>query len=160
MTVRPAKFVDVPGIIRVYEDGFQRSIYADRATFDASEAKKIIAQAIHRHGHTTNGGTLVLVSENEGQVEGFIVGLLDSVYPGLKELMATDLLFIMSTKANPRDASTMLKQLASWAEANQRVIELHLGINDAIGDWNRTAKLYERLGLIQCGAMFRRSFKR
>lgn len=161
MSVRAAKFQDIPGIVAVMESAHKRSIYAETGTFDEAEAKHMVLQAIHRHGHENLGGSLVLVSEDDdGKVVGFIVGVLDVVYPGLKELMATDLLFIMDTGADPRDAASMLKQMTGWAQNNPKVIELHLGINNAIGNWERTAKLYQRLGLQQCGAMFRREFER
>lgn len=160
MAVRDAKFVDIPHIARVFEDGFQRSIYADATTYDLVEFKQMMARALQRHGHQNNGGSLVMVSERDGQVEGFLIGILDSVYPCLKALMATDLLFIMSENADGRDAAVMLKRLIKWAESNPKVTEVHLGVTSAIGDWERTAKLYQRLGLQQCGAMFRKGFER
>ena len=160
MTVREAKFVDVPAIARLMQDAHSRSIYAEVATFDLVEAKQLVVRALQRHGHQNNGGSLVLVSEKEGDVAGFIIGVLDNVYPCLKELVATDLLFIYSEDADGRDASRMIKQLIQWAEDNPKVIEIHLGVTSAINDWERTAKLYKRLGLEQCGAMFNKRITR
>src|SRR5690606_34787679 len=105
MSVRDAKFIDIPRLAQLMEQAHKRSIYAKTATFDLVEAKRLAAQAIQRHGHTNNGGSLVLVSEQNGIVEGFMIGMLDNVYPCLAELMATDLLFIFSDHANPHDAS-------------------------------------------------------
>lgn len=160
MSVRDAKFVDVPAMVRVLEDAYHRSIYAGKATFDPDGAKRLFAQAVQRHGHTNCGGSLVQVSEKDGEIEGFLIGVLDIVYPGLLEFMATDLLFYMTERADPRDASRMVKGLIAWAEANPRVIEIHLGLPNVVGNSERTAKLYERLGLERCGAMFRRGFER
>lgn len=160
MPVRDAKFVDIPQVVRLLEESHKRSIYAEVATFDPEFAKQMLARALQRHGHQNNGGSLVLVSETDGKVQGFLIGILDNVYPCLNELMATDLLFIQSEDADARDAVVMLKQLIAWAENNPKVIEVHLGVTGAIGDWERTAKLYNRLGLQQCGAMFRRGFER
>lgn len=161
MAVREAKFQDVPGITRVTQAAHRRSIYAENCTFDEQGFKQLVLQSMHRHGHKNIGGSLVLVSEDDdGNVVGFLMGVLDCVYPGLKELMATDLLFIMEKGASPADAAKMLKQLVGWAEDNPKVVEVHLGVNNAIGNWERTAKLYNRLGLTQCGAMFRREFER
>lgn len=156
MAVREARFVDIPGIISVLKDAFERSIYADATTYDETQMKQILVQSIQRHGHKNYGGTLVLVSETEGEVRGVLVGLLDQVYPAVKALMATDIFFVMTEKADGRDAHAMLKQFMEWAEASPKVIEIHLGVTNAIGDWERTAKLYRRVGLEQCGAMFRR----
>lgn len=167
MSVRAAKFMDIPQMVLLLEEGYRRSIYADKATFDLLEAKRLLATAMQRHGHTNLGGSLVLVSERSGIVDGLIIGVLDNVYPCLKELVATDLLFFQSEDADPRDAVRMVKQLIAWAEANPKVIGLHLGVTDTISTtetahvgWERTAKLYESIGLVRCGAMFRKEFDR
>lgn len=160
MSVREAKFVDIPGITALLEDAFARSIYAEVTEYDPVELKQFVVRSIQRHGHTNIGGSLVLVSEREGNIEGVLIGMLDAVYPCVKGLMATDLFFIMAEKSDRRDAIDMLRRLIAWAEKNPKVIEVHLGVTNAIGDWQRTAKLYEHLGLEPCGGMFRRGFKR
>lgn len=156
MTVRAAKFADIPAMTQVLADGYARSIYAGTATFDGEATRQLLARALHRHGHQNNGGSLVMVSDKDGSVEGVMIGMLDQVYPVLKELMVSDLLFVFTERADPRDARDMIRQLIAWAEQNPKVVEVHLGVTNAIGDWERTAKLYERLGLQRCGAMFRR----
>ena len=160
MAVRDAKFADVPRLAELKEEAKQRSIYANCSVMDPDEVKQFFTKAIQRHGHTNNGGTLVLVAEKEGVVEGYIVGLLDSVYPCIKEMWATDLEFYVSDRADALDASKMLRRIEAWAEPNPRVIEVHLGVTDAIGDWKRTSKLYERLGYEPCGAMFKKRIER
>lgn len=160
MTVREAKFVDIPDIVKVMERAHQRSIYAETATFDEQEAKQMLARALQRHGHKNLGGSLVLVSQVNGEIRGFMLSVLDSVYPCLKELVATDLLFIIEKGAGPYDAAIMLKLLMSWAQSNERVIEVRLAVTSAINDHERTAKLYERLPVERCGAIFRRGYDR
>ncbi len=160
MSVRAANFRDIPALARFYEESHQRSIYAERATFDLIEAKQLFVRTIQRHGHLNSGGTLVLVSEKDGAIEGFMIGILDHIYPCLKELIATDLLIIASERADPRDARTILKQLIDWAQKNPKVIEIRLGVTGAIGKWERTGKLYERIGLQQCGGIYRMQFDR
>lgn len=160
MAIRDACFIDIPRLAELAVEFWQRSIYAHNTTLDVIEFKQLMARALHRNGHQNEGGSLVLVAEKGGQIEGFLVGLLDRVYPCLNKLMATDLLFILSERVDGRDAAKMLKRLMAWAESNPKVIEVHLGVTSAIGDWQRTAKLYERLGLEQHGAMFRREFDR
>lgn len=155
MTVRAAKFIDIPAISEILEAGHGRSIYKDNGTFDEIQTKQLIARQLQRHGHTNYGGTLCLVSEHEGIVKGFIIGLIDMVYPVLAERMVTDLLFVFAEDAPPRDAVTMVKRLIAWAKSAPKVIEIHLGVTDAIGDWERVGRLYKRLGFTQSGAMFR-----
>ena len=158
--IRPAKFSDIPGVIEVMQDAHRRSVYADSAEFDREDAKQLMARSIQRHGHKNMGGTLVMVSEVNGNIEGFMVAMLDQVYPCLKQMVATDLLFILTEKADSRDARAMLKAIEEWAQDNPKVIELRLGVMDAITDWQRTAKLYRRLGFEQCGGIFNKRFRR
>jgi hypothetical protein len=159
MTTRAANFVDIPHVARLYAEAHARSVYAGTG-FDLIEAKQLFARALNRHGHMNIGGSLFLVSEADGEVRGFMIGILDPVYPCVKALMATDLLFVMGEGADPADARQMIRRLIAWAEANPKVVEVHLGVTNAIVDWQRTAKFYARLGLEQCGAMFRRGFDR
>lgn len=155
MSVRRANHVDTPALVRIMERALDRSIYKGVGTFDELTAKSLIAQSIQRHGHTNLGGCLVLVSEHESEIKGFIIGVIDHVYPGYKERMATDLLFLCEEGTPPGDPATMLKELAEWGLSGKDVIEIHLGVSGAIGDPERTAKLYERAGFKRCGAMFR-----
>lgn len=159
MTVRRAAFQDIPRIVEIMQDAHRRSVYSETTTFDVTESKRLLAESIQRHGHDNVGGTLVMVSEYQGDVRGFCVGILDHVYPGLRELMATDLLFIMGPKA-PLDAVRMLRRLMKWAKDNPKVVEVHLGVTDALVDWKRSARLYRRLGLKECGAMLCKRFER
>lgn len=155
MTVRIAKFVDIPRIVAIYQDAHKKSVYADTATIDEVQAKQMAARSIQ------DARMLVLVSETEGRVEGFIIGVLDSVYPCSHELMATDLLFICTDSADARDAAKMAKLVIKWGEGNEKVIEARLGVTGAVGDWRRTSKLYEhQLGMEPYGAIFRRVFTR
>lgn len=157
MSVRVAKFVDIPRIAELSAEAHERSIYADLTAFDDVLAKQLCARSLQRHGQLNYGGTLFLVSETDDEVRGFIIGLIDLVYPCLTGLMVTDLIFSFAENADPRDASLMVRRIILWAESNPKVIEVHLGVTDAIGDdWKRVAKLYERLGLEQCGGMFRK----
>jgi hypothetical protein len=117
-------------------------------------------ETIQRHGHKNMGGTLVMVSEKDGKIEGFMIAMLDQVYPCLKQMVATDLLGILTDQADARDARVMLHAIEEWAAGNPKVIELRLGVMGAITDWERTAKLYSRLGFEQCGGIFNKRFQR
>jgi len=161
MSVRAAKFVDIPRLVELGAEAHKRSIYAKRATFDIELAKQLCARSIQRHAQQNYGGTLVLVSETDGELCGFIIALVDLVYPCLSEFVVTDLVFTFTYNADPRDAATMVKRVTFWAEANPKVIEVHLGVTDAIGSgWHRVGRLYERLGFEQCGAMYRKLIQR
>lgn len=161
MSVRAAQFVDIPSIVKIMERAHARSRYGRVTTFDEVEAKQLLVRCIQRHGQQNYMGSLVMVSVRANQVAGFCIGILDQVYPCLKELKATDLLFIFEEEgADPNDAQKMLLALTEWARNNPKVVEVVLGVTDAISSWRRVGKLYERAGLERCGAFYRTSFDR
>jgi len=100
---------------------------------------------------------MFLVSEKDRVVEGFIIGILDLVYPCVEELMVTDLIFAFTDDGPPRDAAIMVGMMIRWAESSPKVVEVHLGVTDALsGDqWKRVGQLYKHLGLDHCGGMYR-----
>lgn len=158
MTIRIARYSDIPRMLEIYQDAHERSIYAENVTIQKTAFKQLMARSMQRHGQHNEGGTFMLVSadDNSGEVHGFMVGLLDTVYPCTNELLATDLLFLCQPEADPYDAPRMVRALMRWAEKSDKVIEIRLGVTGAVGDWERTSKLYTRLGMEPYGAIFRR----
>lgn len=159
MTVRNAKFADIPAIIGIMDRAHRRSVYAD-CTFDREAARQLLVRSIQRHGHMNYNGTLVLVSQSRGAVRGFTIGIIDHVYPCLAEYRVTDLFFIFDEDADPRDAARMVRSLKVWAEDNPKVHEIVLGATGAMADWQRVGRLYEREGMERYGGMWRRVFSR
>ena len=160
MSVRTALFSDIPAIVKIMAQAHQRSRDAVRTTFDEIEAKQLLFRSIQRHGHSNYMGSLVLVSQSHDVLKGFVIGILDLVYPGLKELKVTDLLFIFNEGADPRDAREMLLALIDWGRNNPKVVKVLLGITDDVTDWSRVGNLYKGVGLEQCGGLFRIEFDR
>jgi len=162
MTVRVGKFIDIPAIAKLGAKMHESSVYGGISTYDPELAKQLCARSMQRHGHTNYGGTYFLVSESDGEVTGFIIALLDQVYPCVEDLCVTDLFFGGVDDMTPRDSITMLKQVMAWGEANPKVVEIHMGVTDAMtGDgWERVGQLYEHLGLTRCGGMYRRLIDR
>jgi hypothetical protein len=156
MSVRSAKFADIPRLCELIAEAHARSVYADRAALDESAFKKLCINSARIHGQ---GGCL-FVAERDGLAEGFIIGVVDRIYGILKAHYATDVLFIAAERADPRDAGRLLDAFLGWADSVPSVIEVRLGVSDAIGPWERTAKLYRRKGLRQDGAQFVKEFTR
>lgn len=154
MTVRAARFTDIPAIVGIMDRAHRRSEYAD-LTFDKEAAKQLLVRSIQRHGHMNYNGTLVLVSESQRTVRGFVIGVIDHVYPCLMEYRVTDLFFIFDEGADARDPRRMVRSLRVWAEDNPKVHELVLGATGAINEWERTGKLYEHAGMQRYGGMWR-----
>ena len=160
MSVRAAKFIDVPRIVEIMREAHRRSRDAERTTFDEVDVKQLLLRSIQRHGHTNYMGSLVLITERDGDVKGFVIGILDLVYPGLKELKVTDLLFMVGEGADPRDAREMVLKLIEWGRNNPKVVKVLLGITDDLVEWTRVGDLYKGVGLEQCGGLFRIEFDR
>jgi hypothetical protein len=160
--IRVARFADVPRLVELLHEMRTNSIYVDRADIDQKAAKSLLVSSIQRHGGGHAGSTLVLVAETEaGDVEGFVIGLLDRVYGIGDKLTATDIITYASPRADAHDAMRLVNALVAWAKANPKCIEVRLGANDVMGgDWQRTARLYERAGMKQVGSIYEARFER
>jgi len=154
--IRDAKFADMPQLVALFEDAHRRSKYASRAALDLRECKRILVQAMQRHGGVGQGSSFVRVAENDGKVEALIVGIIDRVYHVTDKLYATDLFWLASEQANPRDSVGLMKSMVRWASENPAVIEIRVGATDVIANHDRMAPLYERMGFRACGAIFER----
>jgi hypothetical protein len=127
--------------------------YADIDELDAREAKALFARCLQRHGGTNAGATLVMVSETNGVMEGFIIGALDRIYHIGTKLMATDIYFIMLPRADPRDSLKLFKAFEAWAWNNPKVIEIKLGTTFEYGK-RPVDKIYVRNGYAVTGNLY------
>jgi hypothetical protein len=132
-----------------------RSIYKGRAEPKETRTKALFFNCIKKIGNPYPGGTSFFVAvDEENQVCGFIVGVLDTVYQISDKLTATDIFFYTTLTAKPLSASMLLDAFLKWAENVPGVVEIMLGITNAIKDYKNTEKLYKRKGLTQCGVFY------
>lgn len=160
MSVRAAKFGDIPRLHELMEEAFLGSIYADRGSIDEKVCKGLFMSSMQKHGGPYAGSTLVNVAERNGAVEGFLLGMLDRVYHVGDKLMATDVYFWGSGRSDPRDMLRLLDQFEKWAEASPLCIEIKLGATNAFGDYERVGELYRRKGYQQCGVIYEKRIAR
>ncbi len=151
--IRPAKFGDIPRLVELIQEMYERSIYRDDCDLDIKATKAMLMQAIQRHGGKYDGSTLVLVAEENGTVKGFIIAALSRLYGIGTKLMASDTHFYISPGSYPRNAFRLIAGFQEWAEANERVIEIDLCATDAVGEFRRTEKLYRRMGFEPFGVI-------
>lgn len=156
MTVRVARFGDIPKIAALLEEGYRRSKYRDLGTMSAKEAKALLVQAIQRHGLKTVGGSSVFVSEHEGAVDGFIVGMLDRVYHVGNKLWANDVFFYVTPKGSPRSAGRLFDAFLDWADSIENAVLIQGSATDIIQDYDKVAALYRRKGMVQTGVIYER----
>ncbi len=154
MSIRPAKYGDIPAIWELMREMHERSRYVERAQPVMKEGKALLMQRIQRHGGHQGGCSVVFVSETDGRIDGFVVGVLTRLYHYFDKLMATDQFWYVSLGA--RDGLALYGALIAWAEANPNVIEIRAGMTDAISDYRRTERFFERKGFVKRGAIYER----
>jgi len=159
MTVRTAKFTDIPAILSMLEEMYEKSVYKGRDEIEPREARRLITTSLQRHGQMGPGGACVFVCGPEGAANGFIIGILDRIYHIGKKLMATDLYWYASDDASRKDAIALFDTYCVWADTNPRVLEIKPGATDAVGDYRRTEIIFKRKGFRQCGSIWVRDAK-
>jgi len=158
--IRDALFGDIMGCVDLLKALHEKSIYAELCGVDEDELKGLLRHSIHHHGGTNRAGTWAQVAENDGELVGLIVGMLSPVYLIGDRLMATDAFYVTGPTCNPRDAIRLLDGFIAWAKDCPKVVEIRCGVTDALGDWKRVGKLYERKGFEPAGAMFAMRMKK
>jgi len=148
--IREARFLDIPRLGAVMEEMHGRSRYAAYG-LDLEGFKNQCVQAIEGHGQ----GTCLFVADGEQKAEGFILGVTDAPYGVIEARYATDLFFYVTLGADPHHASRLYDAFLAWAQAAPGVIEIRNGAVDAISDYRRTERLYQRKGLTQEGVLYR-----
>ena len=150
---RKANYGDIPGIVALMIEMYKRSIYRQDCEFDEREAKALLVRSIQRHGGRQDGSTFVFVAEREDVVQGFIIAALSRLYGIGTKLGAADTHFYVSGRAHARDAFKLIAAYEAWATENEQVIEINLCATDAVGEFERTEKLYRRLGFEPFGVV-------
>lgn len=158
MTVRDARFADIPGIVLILKSAYSKSHYAREGlvNVDEKEAKRLLAQAVQRHGGTNGGATFVQVAETNGTVTGVILGTLSRVYAIGDKLMASDLFWVCVEDVEPADPMALMRNMIEWAKACPYCVEVKCGTTAVVAeDPKRPGRILERLGLKHYGEIYR-----
>ena len=151
--IRAAKFGDIPRLTELMREMYERSIYCEDAQVAEKEPKAMLMRSIQRHGGQQDGSTFVFVAVRDEVVQGFLIAALSRSYAILDKLGAADTHFYVAKGAHPRDAFKMIIAFKIWATENKQVIEINLCATDAVGEFERTEKLYKRLGFVPFGVV-------
>jgi hypothetical protein len=124
---------------------------------DSAVARSLLLTAVNRHGGQHDGSTCCFVTEKDGLIEGFIIGILQRVYLIGNRLEANDLFLYVSPNAPRQAATKLLDGYLAWALSNPKVAIVKLSWTDAMGvDGEALEKLYKRKGLRRSGGIWER----
>lgn len=154
--IRSAKFADIPQLVDLLCEMHLASKYAGKVGVSRKAAQALLQQCITRHGGQHEGGALVTVIEVAGEVQAFIVGMLDRVYHIGDRLAANDVYLYARPVAGVTAARRLLKAYVAWAEANPKVFEIRLSWTDTMEGADRIGDVYEKMGFRRCGAIYER----
>lgn len=157
--IRPARFADIPRLVDLLCMAHAASKYADRVGVSRKAAQALLQQAVQRHGGQHEGGSLVMVHERGGDLEGLFVGVLDRVYHIGDKLQANDMYLFVTPKAAKLAASRLLDAYVAWADGNPKVDreDVKLSFTNALPGAERVESLYEKKGFRRCGAIYERA---
>ncbi len=150
--IRPAKFIDMPGMTRLIQRTYERSHYGKTGIvrIDPKLLHDLLLACLMRHG----GECWVAVAENGGVITGMIIGAAQPVYQIGDKLTVQDL-FWVSSDGMSRDAKFLLRSMIEWAFANPQVVEIKCSTNTVIMDDPNAGRILERAGMQLTGNVYR-----
>lgn len=147
MTIRRAKFQDIPWLLDLAVVAHFASNYAGRCEVDLNIAERFFRNLIAgQTKDSVENGTAVFISEGEDRIEGAIIGYLQRVYFVTDKLEATDLFWYVRPDAPQSTGQRLQAEFQKWAGKIDHVIQIVQANRDAIVDPERSGKLIERSG--------------
>lgn len=156
--IRDAKAADIISIIALLQIAFSKSHYSASGIcqIDVAETKRLLLNAIMRHGGRNGGSCFLQVAENDGRITGMILGTLQRVYGIGNRLLATDMFWISLDDGGPLDGVILMRNMISWAWASPAVVEIRCGATAAISDDpERAGGLLKTLGMTEYANLYR-----
>ena len=140
--IRRAQIADLPQLLALGKRLLKQTPYAD-VKIDTLIAGQTLGQCIN------SAFGLALVAEHRGKITGLLLGAAVPLWFS-KSRSATDIVTYAET---PGDGYRMIRRFVKWAWNLPNVIEVTMAQSSGI-DVDRTAQLYERVGLARVGALY------
>ena len=154
-TIRSARFVDTPGILRLFEQALSTSRYAAFTGMDQAHTKRVISESIQRqNAEPVPNAMIVLVADNGDSLEGIIIGAAMPLYHVLDATLVTDLIWYAPPEANSRTGLKLVRGLHKWAAKGKGAVVVRHGMTDAIGDPDRTSAVFRAAGFRRAGVIY------
>lgn len=156
--IRRATASDLPRLYDLLLEIQQKSKYFPDIEVDERAARSLLMTGIQRNGSMHDGGSLMLVEERSGNVEGFIMGMLDRIYHIGTRLCANDIYLYCTDAASKTAALRLAKGYIDWAMGNPKVAKIMLSWTDALGvDGESIGRMYGGLGFHKVGEIWERN---
>ena len=154
--IRAARTTDVFAIADIMIGRLDDSRFAGLAMIEPKLARQMFAQAVQRHGGTTDGATFLMVNETDGEIDAFLFASLGRIYGVSDTLCATDNLLLGKKGCDPLALLRLVRAYIAWSEGNPKVAETSLSWADTIEGSEEMSGIYERMGFALCSATYRR----
>lgn len=158
--IRPARAVDIPQIITLLKEGYNRCKYAAEASIDEVYAKQLLHRMIMLHGGKGESGVGHFVAEQDGKIVGHIVGHKNRIGEIGDKFYTSDSMFYVAQGASPFIHVSLLKAFLKWSASDPRVIRVIPGVSDMIQPYEIAAQIYETMGFARMGAILERRIER
>jgi GNAT superfamily N-acetyltransferase len=137
--IRDAAEADIPYLVELGRAMHFESRYA-RFDFDPAKYATVLAHVIPQG--------LTFIAEQDGEVIGVFVGVLDSMFFG-HDIVARDLLTYVAPERRGRAGVGLIREYVRRAKA-LGAADIHIGVSTGLQP-ERTGRLYERLGFSHIG---------
>lgn len=160
--IRDASFSDIPGIVSLLRDAYQKTHYARTgvAQMDEKEAKRLLVNSIQRHNGVNGGACFVQVSETNGEVRGFILGTFVRIYSIGDRLSATDLFWLVAPDVYPADPAQLMRNMVAWAERSPACVEVKCGTTAIMQNPEAAGMILKHMGFEPYGRIWRSEIER
>jgi len=143
--IRTARNQDIKAIVVLGQIALAESRFSEICGVDVPLAKGILLSAI------ASDTTAAIVSEENGIIDGVILGNVSNMYEVTDLPVVTHHLWYVTPGARPGTAMKLLDALHDWAGPDN--LKRHL-VHDMIVDPEKSRKLFERRGYRLAGYLY------
>ena len=158
--IRLATMTDTRRMADLMVEAGAKSRYRDICGVDHTYAKGLLREIVFNNENRSPAGTWVNVVEQDGQIQGYHIGMQQRIGLVGERFEAVDAQFYVTPDAPAKAYLQLLNSFYEWAERTPRIAVIRPGATDMLEDPERIAKVYERHGFRRSGLIFEREIVR
>ena len=152
--IRRARASEVPVLEAMLREMYGRSKYLGRVEISEKAMREALTMLIMNELPMSPHSSMVRVSEQDGEIVGFIAGQFDRVYHIGRRIRANDVFLYVKPNQSPKHMLALIDAYVAWARSNPKVVEIVLSWTDALPGAARIGDLYARKGFAKIGEMY------